>query len=397
MTSGDFLSSRRTASPWPHYDAAVLGLRNYWYPVVWSREVASRAVPVTLLGERVILFRDRGRVYALEDRCPHRGVPLSYGSQEFPGTFSCCYHGWTFDLGTGALVAAITDGPDSPITGKVCVKTYPVRERLGLVWVYVGDIEPPALEEDLPEELLEEGLTVVGTIAIRPGDWRNAAENGFDEGHFKYLHRNTPWAYFRTMPVWAKTRIVPSEDGKWITRLQSEVHFTSNFHGLGEWPRLGPLRRLGKSVWKKLTQNRHGGIRGISIRLPGVLQVTYPEMSHYEWYMPVTANDYRWVQMLVTRRSGTSAALFKMWYWVYVRWVFHGMFGNQDAFIVRVMSAPPERLYRPDASIIGWRRMCERSPRTGATGAATETRNPLSAPLGEGEPESSLHSPGVSR
>src|SRR5512132_1863284 len=110
-------------STWPKYEAAVLGFRDYWYPVTWSRKVGARPIAVTVLGERIMLIRDKGRVRALNDRCPHRGVPLSHpmSSREFPGssTWSCCYHGWTFDLETGVLVAAITDGPDSPICGKV--------------------------------------------------------------------------------------------------------------------------------------------------------------------------------------------------------------------------------------------------------------------------------------
>ena len=149
-----------TGAPGPGTRPAVLGFRNYWYPVLWSREVGKHPVPVTLLGENIMLVRDNGRIYALHDRCPHRGVPLTLGAgwlgqrswsrQEFPGTISCGYHGWTYDLKTGVLCAALTDGPDSPICGKVRVRTYPVEERLGLIWIYVGDIEPPPIEQDIP-------------------------------------------------------------------------------------------------------------------------------------------------------------------------------------------------------------------------------------------------------
>ena len=137
---------------WPKYEAAVLGFRNYWYPVSWSRHVTKRPIRVTVAGETIMLIREQGTVRALHDRCPHRGVPLSHpmASQEFAGTWTCCYHGWTFDLETGTLVAAITDGPDSPICGKVAVRTYPVEERIGLVFVYIGDGDPPPVESDIP-------------------------------------------------------------------------------------------------------------------------------------------------------------------------------------------------------------------------------------------------------
>jgi phenylpropionate dioxygenase-like ring-hydroxylating dioxygenase large terminal subunit len=66
----------------------------------------------------------------------------------------CVYYGWTHDLSSGQLVAVLTDGPDSPICGKVNVKTYPPEERAGLIWVYGGDGPPPPVEDDIPEELL---------------------------------------------------------------------------------------------------------------------------------------------------------------------------------------------------------------------------------------------------
>jgi len=80
-------------SSWAPYIRAKLGFRNYWYPVTWSSRVGDRPVQAQLLGERIVLCRDDGRVYALRDRCPHRGVPLHLGRKRFPGTLTCPYHG----------------------------------------------------------------------------------------------------------------------------------------------------------------------------------------------------------------------------------------------------------------------------------------------------------------
>jgi phenylpropionate dioxygenase-like ring-hydroxylating dioxygenase large terminal subunit len=126
---------RRDLSIWPRYAAAATGLRNYWYPVMWSRDLGRKPVALRLCGEPITLLRENGKAYGLFDQCPHRGIPLSVGRQEFPGTWTCRYHGWTFELETGVLKAALTDGPDSPICGKVRVRTYPVEERAGLIWV----------------------------------------------------------------------------------------------------------------------------------------------------------------------------------------------------------------------------------------------------------------------
>src|SRR5699024_3411193 len=138
---------------WPLYDAAATGLRGYWYPLELSSKVEGKPTQYTLCGEKLFLIRDQGTVRAMADRCPHRGVPLSLGDQQFPGTVTCAYHGWTFDLESGKLAAVLTDGPDSPICGKITQKTHPVEERHGIVWVYLGDgEEPPPLDDQLPEE-----------------------------------------------------------------------------------------------------------------------------------------------------------------------------------------------------------------------------------------------------
>src|SRR5690606_20721021 len=137
-------------------------------------------VGVRVCAEDLVLQRDEhGTVHALHDRCPHRGVPLSLGKEEFPGTVTCAYHAWTFDLETGELVAVITDGPDSPMCGKAAVRTYPTEEAIGLIWVFIGDREPHPLSDQLPEELVDPpAFAVGGRIQDRGGDWRLYAENG---------------------------------------------------------------------------------------------------------------------------------------------------------------------------------------------------------------------------
>jgi phenylpropionate dioxygenase-like ring-hydroxylating dioxygenase large terminal subunit len=176
MAQGPEMSLRqRDLHVWPRYEAAAAGLRNYWYPVTWAWAVRRKPTAFRLLGEPVMLLRERGKVYAFYDQCPHRGIPLSVGRQEWAGTWSCRYHGWTFDLETGVLKAALTDGPDSPICGKVRAKTYPVAERAGLIWVYVGDEPAPPVEADIPEAFLHDDAVIVGRITERKGNWRYAA------------------------------------------------------------------------------------------------------------------------------------------------------------------------------------------------------------------------------
>jgi nitrite reductase/ring-hydroxylating ferredoxin subunit len=352
-------------SGWPTYNAAVLGFRDHWYPTVWAEQVQHKPVAVKVLGEDVVLVRKGDQIYGMHDRCPHRGVPLSYGREEFPGTLSCAYHGWTFDVTDGRLAAVLTDGPDSPICGRLSVKTYPVEQRFGLVFVYVGDGDPHPVERDLPEELVDNDFVLGGRVDVRDGNWRFAAENGFDEGHAKYLHNTALWRLFKVMPAWNKTRVV--DHGPWLIRVQDEVHWEGDYPGLGTWSN--------KRWWKRMPLPDRPGLSSkanptiaaldlpgfVSIRLPGLLRVAYPNFIHYEWYVPVDAEHTRYVQLMARFETGAKAALFQLKYLAAIRWLFHGQFTNQDAWMVDVMDAPPEKLYRPDSSLTGWRRMVERS------------------------------------
>lgn len=366
------LPGRQDWASWPHYQAAAAGFRGYWYPVAYGSHITGKPTQITLLGEKIVLVRDGGRngtVYALKDRCPHRGVPLSEGNQQFPGTISCPYHGWTFDLASGDLKAAITDGPASPICGKVTQPTYAVAERLGMVWVFVGDGEQaPSIDEQLPEELVDNAAVVGSRMQSRMGNWRFACENGYDEGHAKYLHRTSLWRMFKSMPVWNETRIV--QRGRWIYRVQEKQYWDADFPGLGRW---------NNQAWYKLKPPKQvsnigntGGHREVnpviakqefpgfaSVAMPGILRIVYPTFIHYEFYVPVDADNHLYVGVMVDFKQGVRTLPFYAKYLSFVRWLFHGEFSGQDKWMVEVTDAPPEKLYRPDESLLKWRKLAE--------------------------------------
>jgi nitrite reductase/ring-hydroxylating ferredoxin subunit len=338
-------------SPWPRYAAAATGFREYWYPVMWSRQLGRKPVSLRLCDEQIMLMREGGQVRALSDQCPHRGIPLSVGKQVFPGTWSCRYHGWTFDLESGVLKAALTDGPDSPICGKVRVKTYPVEERAGLVWVYVGDGPPPPVEADIPAEFLHPDAVIVGRITIQKGNWRYACENGFDEGHAQFLHRyGAVYSAFRRMPAYRLTDVVADEDG-YIGRQTRVSEDQGHYPGLGVWP---PQR------WWQAKGKGHR----VCIRLPGLIRVKAAHQGHarFVWWTPVDKDHYRMLQFYVKPARGLAALKFALGYWLYRRPFHHVQFNDQDVWMVRLMpDTPPERLYRPDASITAWRKLCEQA------------------------------------
>jgi nitrite reductase/ring-hydroxylating ferredoxin subunit len=363
MEEGQFPNRQQAARGWSRYEEADLGFRNYWYPVLEARKVGDKPVPVMVCGENLVLIRDKGKVHALHDRCPHRGVPLSAGRKEFPGTITCCYHGWTFDPRSGALVAALTDGPNSPICGKpeVQVRTFPVEERASLIWVYIGDEPRPPVEVDIPEPLLAADAIVEPQVDVRDGDWRYAMENAVDEAHAKYFHRYTPYFIFYKIPGFqTDVRMVPSPDGKWLQRQSKPVFEQADYPGVGKWPR--------KDFWR--FKGGKGQIVVCAARLPATFLVDHGDWQDYQMFVPVDRARHLTLQVSMKRTRGFGMLKWKLRYWVYIRYIHHHLLNRrEDGFIVSKMSCPPEQLFRPDISIVGWRHWCHKHARRAPTDA----------------------------
>ena len=348
---------------WPRYEEAELGFRHYWYPVLESRRLRKRPRAVTLLGEKIVLVRASDGVHALNDRCPHRGVPLSMGRCVFSGMITCAYHGWTFDVTSGELVAALTDGPDSPICGKpeVRVQSYPVEERVGLIWVYVGDEPRPPVEEDIPEDLLRSDAVVEPMVDLRPGNWRYAMENAVDEAHAKYLHRRSPFYMFNWFPGYqTDSRMEPAEDGKSMIRISRPVFESAEYPRIGHWPP--------RQFWKRGGTPKPGTVpvypRRFWARLPAIFSIGHDSWHDYQMFVPVDEDRHLTLQVSVRWTRGIGAWLWRLRYWTYIRLIHHIMLNRwEDGPIVAAMDSPPEQLFRPDGAIVAWRRWCHENAR----------------------------------
>jgi phenylpropionate dioxygenase-like ring-hydroxylating dioxygenase large terminal subunit len=129
-------------------------LRSFWYLALPGAKLArGKTVDLTLLGEPLLLCRgDDGQVFALRDICPHRGIPLSYGS--FDGReVQCCYHGWRFGRdGRCTTIPSLTAGQEVAVERIRC-GAFPCREVQGNIWVYLPEKTarlPSADIADLP-------------------------------------------------------------------------------------------------------------------------------------------------------------------------------------------------------------------------------------------------------
>lgn len=118
--------------------AAGAPLRDFWYPALTGKDLRrgqmSRQI---LLGQPLLIGRDAtGQVFALDDHCPHRGIPLTDG--RFDGSrIECCYHGWQFDC-TGVCQTIPALLPDSPVKPeRIRVPAFPCREADALIWVFL--------------------------------------------------------------------------------------------------------------------------------------------------------------------------------------------------------------------------------------------------------------------
>jgi vanillate O-demethylase monooxygenase subunit len=112
-------------------------LRDAWYVAEISSRVTAKPAAVRVLDEAIVLYRQRnGAAVALEDACPHRKLPLSMGRLR-EDRIECGYHGMTFDA---AGVCTRVPGAQ-PIPATARVRSYPVVDRYGLLWIWMGDAD----------------------------------------------------------------------------------------------------------------------------------------------------------------------------------------------------------------------------------------------------------------
>ena len=115
--------------------------RSYWLPALLAEELPDNDCPpvrVKLLSERLLAFRDsEGRLGLIDEFCAHRGVSLWFGRNEEAG-LRCPYHGWKYDV-TGQCIEVPSEPEESGFCQRVKLKSYPLVERGGVLWTYMGE------------------------------------------------------------------------------------------------------------------------------------------------------------------------------------------------------------------------------------------------------------------
>lgn len=162
-------------------------LRNRWYQFGFSHELGQAPLARTIIDTPLVAFRAATGVTALHDMCPHRLAPLSTGRVD-QGRIVCGYHGLAFD---GAGRCAVN--PHGQIMAALQVRSFPLVERHGGLWVWMGDaaLTDPALIPDLSFiDDTPETARIHFTIAIQ-ASYRLVTDNLLDLSHADYLHPDT--------------------------------------------------------------------------------------------------------------------------------------------------------------------------------------------------------------
>jgi nitrite reductase/ring-hydroxylating ferredoxin subunit len=209
---GAYSGYGRTAVPAENAELTHVGpgtpggeyLRRFWQPVAMAAELTDVPLPIRILGEDLVVFRDRGgRVGVLHRHCSHRGASLEYGILMERG-ISCCYHGWHYDV-DGTILDTPGEPPDSPLRHRLSHGAYPAVEYRGLVFAYLG---PPAERPELPVYDVF-GLPDTDWVPFSleiPCNWLQVIENTQDPVHTVFLHTRASGAQFGE--AWGELQII---------------------------------------------------------------------------------------------------------------------------------------------------------------------------------------------
>jgi phenylpropionate dioxygenase-like ring-hydroxylating dioxygenase large terminal subunit len=163
-------------------------LRQYWMPAALAVELEGRrpVVPVTLLGEKLTLFRDEsGNLGLIARHCPHRGADMCYGRLEDNG-LRCPFHGWHFDV-KGQCVEQPGEPEGSKMHEQVKTTAYPVVEKNGIIFAFMGKGAPPAFPS--LDCFAAPDTHVFAFKGVWDCNWLQALEVGIDPAHASFLHR----------------------------------------------------------------------------------------------------------------------------------------------------------------------------------------------------------------
>jgi nitrite reductase/ring-hydroxylating ferredoxin subunit len=190
-------------------------MRRYWHPVATSAQLPGpdcAPLRTRLLGERFVVFRNTDGVAGMLDEfCMHRGASLALGRVEGHG-IQCLYHGWKFAV--DGTVLETPNHPDCRFKERMKAPAYPVVEKGGLIWAYIGpaELKPPFREFAAHEAPPENRINIRVNVKC---NYLALWEGGLDSSHVSVLHTNQArrsWAAERGVANLDYTKWRPMDD-----------------------------------------------------------------------------------------------------------------------------------------------------------------------------------------
>src|SRR5690606_27695795 len=163
-------------------------LRRYWQAVALAEELngVKPMKAVRLLGQDMVLCRyGTGQLGLLDRACPHRGADLAFGRIE-DGGIRCAFHGWLFNV-KGQCLETPAEPANSKFHSTIQQGAYPVVERSGVIFAYLGEGEPPAFPD--MDCFVAPDTHTFAFKGLWECNWLQALEVGIDPAHASYLHR----------------------------------------------------------------------------------------------------------------------------------------------------------------------------------------------------------------
>lgn len=260
-------------------------LRMYWQPAALVEELQEpRPVKaIRLLGEDLVLFRAPPGQYALiQRRCPHRSADLAYGRLE-PDGLRCLFHGWLFDP-RGQCLEMPAEPAGSTLCREVRARTYPVIERSGILFAYLGDAAPPSFPAF--DCFVAPDSHTFAFKGLFECNWLQALEVGIDPAHASFLHRffedEDPSASYGK-----QFRAAAADSDMPMTRLLREFERPSiDVERTGFGLRIFALRELNEG-------STH--IRVTNLLFPQAFTIPLSsEMTITQWHVPVDDESCYW-------------------------------------------------------------------------------------------------------
>ncbi|WP_321910258.1 aromatic ring-hydroxylating dioxygenase subunit alpha [Paraburkholderia sp. J11-2] len=272
-------------------------LRNYWQPVALVDELpAERPVrAVRLMGQDFVVFKDEQGGYGMLDRdCPHRGADLAAGRLE-GGGIRCAFHGWLFDA-NGKCLSTPGEPVGSTLCNRVRQSAYPIVERSGILFAYIGKGEPPAFPNF--DCFAAPGEYTFAFKGLFECNWLQALEVGIDPAHASFLHR-----FFEDEDVsesyGKQFRGASADSDMPITKVlrefeSPEILVSPADYGL----RLIAKRELGEE---------HTHVRVTNVVFPQAFVIPMSsEMTISQWHVPVDDENCYWYAIFTSFSEPTN-------------------------------------------------------------------------------------------